>query len=305
MLDSITKSFDVPKATAECKANLEFMASLPDGYVRLVVTSPPYNIGKSYEKRAPLDIYLDGQRQVIAECVRILADGGSICWQVGNYVDKGEVVPLDILFYPIFKEFGLKLRNRIVWHYEHGLHCSNRFSGRHETILWFTKGDNYGFELDPVRVPSKYPEKKYFRGPRAGQLSGNPLGKNPGDVWAIPNVKHNHVEKTAHPCQYPVELVERLVLSMTEPGDRVLDPYMGSGSTLVAAVKHGREGLGCDTDPAFVEIARERLSALDRGDLRTRPMNRAIYNPSLPRGGASGNVTAPARRTRAQKQAAE
>ena len=107
------------------------------------------------------------------------------------------------------------MRNRIVWHFEHGLHCSRRLSGRYETIMWFTKGDDYVFELDPIRVPQKYPGKKYFKGPKAGQYSCNPLGKNPGDVWTIPNVKSNHVEKTGHPCQFPVELIERLVLALT------------------------------------------------------------------------------------------
>ncbi len=269
----------------ECSDNLDFMRGLIDGQFKLIVTSPPYNIGKSYESRRPLDVYLAGQRRVIAEAVRLLHPNGSICWQVGNHVQNGEVFPLDILLYPVFREFGLKLRNRIVWHFGHGLHCSKRLSGRHETILWFTKGDDYTFNLDPVRVPSKYPGKKHFKGPRAGELSGNPLGKNPSDVWEIPNVKSNHVEKTIHPCQFPVELVERLVLSMTDPGDAVLDPYAGVGSALIAAVMHGRSGFGCDTSQDYIDIARDRLRKLHSGDLKLRPMDRPVYDPALPRGG--------------------
>lgn len=265
--------------------NLAFMRPLPDGMMHLIVTSPPYNIGKRYERRSPLDAYINNQAQVISECVRLLSDHGSLCWQVGNHVDNGEIFPLDIFLYPIFREHGLKLRNRIVWHFEHGLHCSKRFSGRYETILWFTKSDDYTFDLDPVRVPSKYPGKKYFKGPKAGQLSGNPLGKNPGDIWLIPNVKHNHVEKTAHPCQFPVELVERLVLSMTNEGDNVFDPYMGVGSTVVAATKNGRSGYGCDIDKEFVDIAWERVHMLRAGLLQTRPMGKPVYDPSLPYGG--------------------
>jgi adenine-specific DNA-methyltransferase len=96
--------------------------------------------------------------------------------------------------YPLFKVHVLKLRNRIVWTFGHGLHCQKRFSGRHETILWFTKSDDYKFKLDPVRVPSKYPFKKYFKGPNKGRISSNPLGKNPADVWDIPNVKANRAE---------------------------------------------------------------------------------------------------------------
>ena len=268
-----------------CQDNLAFMRPLSDGSMNLIVTSPPYNIGKRYERRSPLDAYIQSQAQVISECVRLLDERGSLCWQVGNHVDGGEIFPLDIHLYPIFREHGLKLRNRIVWHFEHGLHCTRRFSGRYETILWFTKTDDYHFDLDPVRVPSKYPGKRHFKGPKAGQLSGNPLGKNPSDLWTIPNVKHNHVEKTDHPCQFPVELVERLVLSMTRPGDRVLDPYMGVGSSVIAALKSGRVGYGCDVDPDFVSSAWERVHLLRAGLLKTRPMGKPVYNPSLPNGG--------------------
>ena len=179
----------------------------------------------------------------------------------------------------------MKLRNRIIWHFEHGLHCSNRLSGRHETVLWFTKDDNYTFELDAIRVPAKYPNKKYFKGPKAGQISGNPLGKNPGDVWMIPNVKNNHVEKTLHPCQFPVELVERFVLSLTKTGENVFDPYMGVGSSIVAALLHDRNGYGCDIMPDYVNIAWDRVHRARAGTLQTRPMNKPVYDPNLPYGG--------------------
>lgn len=194
------------------------------GKFKLIVTSPPYNVGKEYETKKSIEKYLEDQKTIIKELVRVLSPSGSICWQVGNYIDKGEVFPLDFFYYEIFKSFGLKLRNRIIWHFGHGLHSSKRFSGRYETILWFTKEDEYTFNLDDVRVPSKYPGKKHFKGPKKGQYSGNPQGKNPSDIWEIvlndweneiwniPNVKANHVEKTEHPCQYPIELVERCVL---------------------------------------------------------------------------------------------
>ena len=268
-----------------CEDNRSFLRSLPDSSMTLIVTSPPYNIGKAYERRSSLDAYVERQAAVIGECVRLLSDRGSICWQVGNHVQGAEIFPLDTVLYPIFKRHGLKLRNRIVWHFEHGLHCSKRLSGRYETILWFTKSDLYTFNLDAIRVPSKYPGKKYFKGPKVGLLSGNPLGKNPGDVWVFPNVKNNHVEKTIHPCQFPVELVERLVLSLTNPGDNVLDPFMGVGSTIVGAVKHGRNGFGCDIDAKYVEIAHRRLRDLKGGVLRTRPMGKPVYDPAKPGGG--------------------
>jgi len=273
------------RAVMVCQDNLTFMRLLKSRSIKLIVTSPPYNIGKVYEAKAPIEAYLQAQARTIAECVRVLHPQGSICWQIGNHVQNGEIFPLDIVLYPVFREHGLKLRNRIIWHFEHGLHCSKRLSGRYETILWFTKGDDYTFNLDPIRVPSKYPGKKYFKGPKAGQLSCNPLGKNPSDVWIFPNVKNNHVEKTIHPCQFPVELVERLVLSLTNEGDAVFDPYMGVGSTMVAALKHHRTAYGCDIVQRYVDIAWDRVSALQEGQLRTRPMNRPVYDPKKPYGG--------------------
>ncbi len=272
-------------AVMACQDNLDFMRPLPSDSMHLIVTSPPYNIGKAYEARSRLDAYVETQARVISECVRLLNQRGSLCWQIGNHVQRGEIFPLDMVLYPVFREHGLKLRNRIIWHFEHGLHCSKRLSGRYETILWFTKTDDYIFNLNAIRVPSKYPGKKYFKGPRAGQLSGNPLGKNPGDVWIFPNVKNNHVEKTVHPCQFPVELVERLVLALTEQGQGVFDPYMGVGSAVVAAAKHGRVGYGCDNISQYVEVAWDRIHALRAGTLKTRPMDRPIYDPNKPYGG--------------------
>jgi len=272
-------------AQLSSRDNLDFMRGIPSESINLIVTSPPYNIGKTYERRTSLDDYVRNQMQVITECIRLLHPRGSICWQVGNHVQDGEVFPLDIILYRIFKDHGLQLRNRIIWHFEHGLHCSKRLSGRHETIMWFTKGDDYTFNLDPIRVASKYPNKRYFKGPKIGQLSGNPLGKNPGDVWVIPNVKNNHVEKTLHPCQFPVELVERLVLALTNEYEIVLDPYMGVGSAIIAALKHNRIGFGCDVVQEYVDLAWERIHALRAGKLRTRPMNKPVYDPSQPNGG--------------------
>lgn len=260
----------------------ELLLRIPDNFVKLVVTSPPYNLGKPYESRLDIEEYLAQQRKVIEECARVLDDRGSICWQVGNYVDNGEIIPLDIVLYPIFTDLGLHLRNRIVWHFGHGLHASKRFSGRYEVILWFTKGKEYTFNLDAVRIPQKYPEKRYFKGPKKGELSGNPLGKNPGDIWEIPNVKANHVEKTIHPCQFPVELVERLILAMTSEGDWVLDPFIGVGSTAIAALLHRRRAIGAEITPDYVEIAKRRIQLAEEGKLRIRPMERSVYDPDAP-----------------------
>jgi adenine-specific DNA-methyltransferase len=259
---------------------LEFLPTIPDNSVQLIVTSPPYNLGKPYETKINFENYLAQQKKVITECYRILSEHGSICWQVGNYVNNGEIIPLDIALFPIFSELGLHLRNRIIWYFGHGLHASKRFSGRYEVILWFTKSDNYVFNLDDVRIPQKYPEKKYFKGPKKGQLSGNPLGKNPSDIWEIPNVKANHIEKTIHPCQFPVELIERLVLALSNDGDIVLDPFMGVGSTAIASLMHNRKTFGADIMKEYITIAKDRVKQANEGKLLIRPMERPIYSAS-------------------------
>ena len=258
----------------------DLLKEIPNESVQLIVTSPPYNVGKPYERKIALDDYLSQQEEIIAECVKTLSPTGSICWEVGNYVEKNRIYPLDILLYPIFNKLGLKMRNRVVWHFEHGLHCSRRLSGRHETIMWFTKNDDYVFNLDPIRVPQKYPQKKHFKGPNKGKYSSNPLGKNPGDVWVIPNVKHNHVEKTIHPCQFPVELVERLILSLTNENDLVLDPFMGVGTTAVAAILHKRRAAGAEIVSDYFRIARERINKASKGKLKYRKMNTPVYTPN-------------------------
>jgi adenine-specific DNA-methyltransferase len=274
--DRFDQNADVILSQDNC---LDFLDQVPSESVQLIVTSPPYNIGKEYENRMVLTEYVDQQKEVIEKCVRVLKSTGSICWQVGNYVNNGEIIPLDILLYPIFSSLDLKLRNRIIWYFGHGLHASRRFSGRYEVILWFTKTDEYTFNLDPVRIPQKYPGKKYFKGPNKGELSGNPLGKNPSDIWEIPNVKSNHVEKTIHPCQFPVELIERLVLSMTDKGDWVFDPFIGVGSTAIAALIHKRRAMGTDIKHEYISIAKERILLAERGELRIRPMERPVYEP--------------------------
>ncbi len=276
----ISDSFGLDeRIVVHCGDCLDFLKSIPDQTQQFIVTSPPYNIGKEYEKRLELQVYLDQQANVITECARVLKHSGSICWQVGNYVKNGSIIPLDTVLYPIFIGLGFKMRNRIIWHFEHGLHCSRRFSGRYETIIWFTKSDEYYFNLDGVRVPQKYPGKRHFKGPKAGLYSGNPLGKNPGDLWIIPNVKSNHIEKTIHPCQFPVELIERLVLALTQTGDWGLDPFLGVGTSIIAAIRHDRRGAGAEIVPKYVELAKERIDQEIDGTLKTRPMSRPVYDP--------------------------
>lgn len=279
----------------ECKNALDFCKTLPNESVKLIITSPPYNIGKAYEKKTGIQEYIENMLPILVELERVLAKDGSLCWQTGNCVDDGEIYPLDIYFYPYFKNLGLHLRNRVIWHFGHGLHCSKRFSGRYETVLWFTKTNEYTFNLDDVRIPSKYPGKRYFKGEKKGQISGNPKGKNPEDVWEltmqrlhddwdaqiwdIPNVKNNHPEKVEHPCQFPVELVERFVLALTNENDIVYDPFAGVGSSLIAALKNRRMAYGTELDSKYVEIGCERIAKLADDALLTRPIYQEIWKP--------------------------
>jgi len=288
--DSFSKSADAVMLLGDSSETLK---TVPSGSVNLIITSPPYNLEKVYESKKSLEEYFSQVEPIIDQCLRVLSDRGSLCWQVGNYVDNSEVYPLDILYYPFFKEKGLKLRNRVVWTFDHGLHGSKRLSGRYETLLWFTKTDDYVFNLDSIRIPSKYPGKRNYKpGPNYGKPSGNPLGKNPSDVWRIveqdwesafweiPNVKANHPEKLSHPCQFPIELVERCVFALTNVGDFVLDPFSGVGSSMLAALKNDRKAIGCEKEVAYMELAKERIRQLEAGVLPYRPLGKPIHKPS-------------------------
>lgn len=260
---------------------MELISSIPDDSIELTVTSPPYCMGKEYETSYSVDDFIAAHTRILPEIVRVTRPGGSICWQVGYHVENQQCFPLDYFVFDIMRNHPeIKLRNRIVWTYGHGLHHTRRFSGRHETVLWLTKGSGYYFDLDAVRVPQKYPGKRHYKGDRKGEFSGNPKGKNPTDVWEIPNVKANHVEKVGHPCQFPVGLAERLVRALCPKGGVVFDPYMGSSSTGVAAIVNGRRFFGAETKKEYTALACERMSMAYAGTVAIRPVNQPIYVPS-------------------------
>lgn len=258
----------------DCK---KFFKEIPDNWVDLVITSPPYCMGKTYENpHKDIETFKKDHQMIFDDLYRVVKPGGSICWQVGYHISESCVVPLDIIVYDLFtsmsqeKRYPLILRNRIVWTFGHGLNSKKRFSGRHEMILWFTKGEQKLFNLDDVRVPQKYPGKKSYRGPKKGELSGNPLGKNPSNVWDIPNVKANHVEKTQHPCQYPIALPQRLIKALSNGDDIVLDPFMGVGTTGVAAIIESRRFLGAEIKKDYYDTAVERMHDAINGILKMR-----------------------------------
>lgn len=257
------------------------LADVLDESLDLTITSPPYCIGKAYDVHTTISGFQDTNRPIINTIIAKTKPGGSICWQIGHHVSHGEIFPLDYFVYQLFKEVypSIKLRNRIVWHFEHGAHCRNRFSGRHEAILWFTKGDGYYFDLDAVRVKQKYPGKKHYRGTNKGKYSCNPLGKNPGDIWSIPNVKANHIEKTTHPCQFPIALAQRLIRALSPSGGRVADPFMGVGTTGAAALLESRSFVGMEIHKPYYDIAVQRLEAALSGSLRFREIDRQVFDP--------------------------
>jgi len=261
---------------------LELLKKIPEKSISLIITSPPYCMGKEYDKSCEIDYFISLHRKIFPEVIKVLKPGGSLCWQVGFYVKNNSVIPLDYLIFDILKDYtDLSLKNRIIWHYGHGLHNSKKFSGRHEVVLWFVKGkDDYTFNLDGVRIPQKYPGKTYYKGEKKGEYSGNPLGKNPSDIWDIPNVNANHVEKTEHPCQFPVALIQRLVIALTNKNDIILDPFMGSGSAGVAALVEKRKFIGFDNNKKYYKIAKKRCEEAATGRARFRAYDKPIMEPN-------------------------
>lgn len=256
---------------------LKRLKTLESESVDLIITSPPYCMKKAYENpKDDIKTFKMHHEAIFDEIYRILKVGGSICWQTGYHVTDSSIIPLDYIIYDLFiskssqKSNPLILRNRIIWTFGHGLNSTMRFSGRHETILWFTKGNKYLFNLDEVRVPQKYPGKRHYKGENKGQLSGNPLGKNPSDVWEIPNVKANHIEKTIHPCQFPVAIPQRLIKALAPENGVVLDPFMGVGTTGVAAVLEKKYFIGCEIQKEYFAVAEKRINDAKEGIIKFR-----------------------------------
>jgi adenine-specific DNA-methyltransferase len=247
------------KYEIRCIDVLEGLAALEDESVDLTVTSPPYNIGKEYEKLLPLPEYLAWCEKWMGEIYRVTKPEGAFWLNLGylEVSDKGRAVPIAYL---LWDKSPFYLWQEIVWHYGAGVASKKAFSPRNEKWLWYVKNpQNYKFDLDAVRDPEvKYPHQK-----KNGKLKCNPLGKNPGDVWAIPKVTSGanraSKERMPHPAQFPMGVVERIVLACSQPGELVLDPFAGSGSSLAVAHLLGRQALGFEIREDYVEMARARL----------------------------------------------
>ncbi len=253
-------------AIGECVSTMKKMR---EKSVNTIVTSPPYNLNKKYGKYNDNRSFAEWENLIgrVAEAAkRVLTDDGSFLLNVSPVPDKKtkEIIPLDAMAYFIFKRHGYALRNSIVWHFNNMQNCVNRLSGRWEAILWFVKDiDNYQFNLDDIRIP--YITKNDKR------LEGG-AGRNPTDTWnfdvegsdfwyfdRVNNMTKNKLGLAEHPCIFPTPMIERIIKMTTHRGDVVLDPFLGSGTTLVAAQKLGRVGLGIELDKKFVPIIKKRV----------------------------------------------
>ena len=249
-------------------ASSENMTQIEDKSVKLVVTSPPYNIdikygnktskgkvleskGVKYEDNLSEEDYRALLQRVFNECKRVLTDDGSIWVNIKNRMIDGAIVP-PFWIQGMFDDMYLK--NVIIWNFDWGGSTNKRFAPRYEYVFWFTKHkDKYTFNLDDVKIPAlNYRPDRY-----KSQL------KNPTDVWRMSMVSGNFEERTAHPAQYPEQLIERIILTGSNPGDIIMDPFMGSGTSAVVAKKLGRHYLGYEIVKEYCDMAEERLKRVE------------------------------------------
>ncbi|MDC1465852.1 site-specific DNA-methyltransferase [Polaribacter sp.] len=271
------KYFNVEEGLVEKSGNcfyrvedcLKVMKEMKPKTVNTIVTSPPYNLDKKYGKyddNRPIEEWEKLISDTAKAAKRILKDNGSFLLNVSPIPDKKtkEIIPLDAIAYYIFKKEGFFLRNSIVWHFNNMQNCTNRLSGRWESILWFVKDiNNYQFNLDAIRIPFLTKGDKRLEGKK---------GRNPTDTWSfdlpasdfwyfnrVNNMTKNKLGLTDHPCIYPTPMIERVIKMTTVEGDVVLDPFLGSGTTLVAAQKLDRIGLGIELDDRYKDIITKRV----------------------------------------------
>lgn len=238
---------------------LELLEKLPKNEIDLTVTSPPYNIGKEYESLRSIDSFVAWCKDWMGKVHRATKSTGAFWLNLGYFEvpDKGLAVPIA---YYLWDKSPFYMIQEVVWNYGAGVACRSRLSPRNEKLLWFVKDPKqYVFNLDDIRDPDvKYPNQK-----KNGKLKCNPLGKNPSDVWRIPKVTSGtnraSRERTPHPAQFPVELITRTVLASSDPGEVVLDPFMGSGTTAEVAIRTGRKAIGFEISERYLEISARRL----------------------------------------------
>lgn len=272
--DEITSHLGPPVCAGDgytiyCADCLTALKKMPAELIALTVTSPPYNIGKEYEEPLPLEEYLEWSELWMKEVYRVTRPDGAMWLNLG-YVEipqQAKAVPLPYL---LWNRSPFYLIQEVVWNYGAGVASRKSLSPRNEKLLWYVKSpDSYTFNLDPIRDPDvKYPHQK-----KNGKLRCNTIGKNPSDVWQIAKVTSGKdrasPERTAHPAQFPLDLVDRIVLGFSHPGELVLDPFIGSGTVAVSCLAHGRRVIGIEVQPAYCELAARRIEQL-LADKRSR-----------------------------------
>lgn len=254
----------------DCKANMNAMTA---GSVDLVITSPPYlNIGMPYgDTFATIEDYIEFSRQWITAAARVLKPGGAMWINVGMHkAGPNSRVPLTYYLFPLIAGTDLTFVQEIIWDRRAQQNTTQRFSTRSERWVYLVKpGVLKGgrgrpkniaptFNLDEVRRPSTSADKR-----------NNPAGANPADVWAFTQVHGTSKERTAHPCPFPQAMIERIVLACSNPGDVVLDPFGGSGTTGAAAMAHGRSSVMIEREPTYWPIIEKRLGLSPKEKLAT------------------------------------
>jgi adenine-specific DNA-methyltransferase len=242
-----------------CGDSLRFQKKFKKQCFDAIITSPPYNIGKAYESKKPLQEYIKWSAEWITDSSKLLKADGAMLLNLGYVAidDKGRAIPLP---YMLWDKVPMFLNQEIVWNYSAGVACKNYLSPRNEKILWYVKDkDNYVFNLDAIRDKNvKYPNSK-----RKGKPRVNSLGKNPSDVWEIAKVTTGYnrsaEERTNHPCQFPTDLINRLVLGFTDENAVVFDPFIGSGTTFESCMRQRRFCVGFEILPEYCEIAKRRI----------------------------------------------
>ena len=253
------------------------MAELPAESVDLAFADPPFNIGYDYDlydDRLDAEQYLAWSEQWTAEVVRLLKPNGTFWLAIGDDFAAELSVMLK-------RQHGLTCRSWVVWYYTFGVNCKNKFSRSHTHLFHMVKSaDDFTFNADDpsIRVPSA--RQLVYRDKRA-----NPKGRLPddtwilrpqdipeswqaaGDTWYFPRVAGTFKEREGwHGCQMPEQLLARIIRACSNPGDVVLDPFTGSGTTLAVAKKLDRRFLGFELSPEYAERATERLEKISVGD---------------------------------------
>lgn len=232
-----------------CKSS-EWMMELPDRSVHLMVTSPPYNVGKEYDQDLSLVEYLDYLKRVWREVYRVLAPGGRMCINVAN-LGRKPYLPVHLFIMQSALELGFQMRGEIIWNKAASASPSTAWGSWqsatnptlrdvHEYILIFCK-DSFRRKAQPGRVNT---------------ISKEQFLEYTKSVWAFSAAP---ARKVGHPAPFPVELPARLIQLYTFSGEVVLDPFMGSGQTAIAAKQAGRHFVGYEIDPQYVALAMKRI----------------------------------------------